>query len=58
MAGLHSTKEIGSMLESLHKTVYKFNINKFFKFNVDEDEYRESLEQLKQLKDCYEENFD
>ncbi|XP_067002875.2 protein misato homolog 1 isoform X2 [Anabrus simplex] len=61
IAGIHSSSSVGSMLESLLTEVDKLKIRKFPQYSaagLEEDEYRETIEQLLQLRECYHEEFD
>jgi hypothetical protein len=61
IAGLHSCRSAGEMLESLHSEVKKLGLKRFHNFRdsgLEEVEYRECLDRLAQLRECYNEEFD
>jgi hypothetical protein len=61
IAGLHSCRSAGEMLEALHLEVSKLQLKRFHHFcnsGLEEDEYQECLHHLALLRDCYHEEFD
>ncbi|XP_069672251.1 protein misato homolog 1 [Periplaneta americana] len=61
ISGLHSCRSAGTMLESLHSEVSKLQFKRFHHFRnsgLEEDEYRECLDHLALLRECYNEEFD
>ncbi|KAI4466905.1 mitochondrial distribution regulator misato [Holotrichia oblita] len=60
LAGLHSCNEISATIESLHTEAKKIKVERFPQFTstgLEKDEYKECLEKLLDLKECYEENY-
>ncbi|GJQ80833.1 hypothetical protein Trydic_g9419 [Trypoxylus dichotomus] len=60
LAGLHSCSEISGTIESLHKEAKKLNIERFPQFistGLEKDAYKECLDKLLDLKECYEDNY-
>lgn len=58
MGGLHTGSEIGTTLECLHREAAKIKYERLHQFNstgLELDDFRESLEKLLELKECYEE---
>ncbi|XP_071447231.1 protein misato homolog 1 [Hetaerina americana] len=61
IAGLHSCRSVGTMLESLHSEAARLRINKLHGFGeagLEEDEYKECIAQLADFRECYHEEFD
>ncbi|PSN51241.1 Protein misato [Blattella germanica] len=61
IAGIHSCRSTGDMLDSLHKEVSRLQLKRFHQFKnagLEEDEYRDCLHQLADLRECYSEEFD
>lgn len=61
IAGIHSCRSAGEMLEALHSDVRKLKLKRFHNFcnsGLEEDEYRECLDHLANLRECYHEEFD
>jgi hypothetical protein len=61
IAGLHSCRSAGEMLEALNLEVNKLQLKRFHHFcnsGLEEDEYRECLDHLALLRECYNEEFD
>ncbi|XP_047117531.1 protein misato [Schistocerca piceifrons] len=61
LAGLHSTKGVGTMLESLHTEASRLHMTRMHQFRssgLEDDEYNECLSALLELRDCYREEFD
>lgn len=60
MAGLHNGSEIASTLDSLHIEAVKIKYKRLHQFNntgMEFDDFKESLEKLLELKECYEEDL-
>ncbi|KAI4466956.1 mitochondrial distribution regulator misato [Holotrichia oblita] len=60
LAGLHSCNEISATIESLHTEAKKIKVERLPQFTstgLEKDEYKECLEKLLDLKECYEENY-
>ena len=61
IAGLHSCRSVGEMLEALHLEVKKLQLKRFHYFcnsGLEEDEYQTCLDGLALLRECYHEEFD
>lgn len=61
LSGLHSAKDIGSMLESLYKNVKNVNIKRFPHFQdsgMDYDEYKECLERIENMSYAYSDDME
>jgi hypothetical protein len=61
IAGLHSCRSVGDMLEALHLEVNNLQLKRFHYFynsGLEEDEYQECLDHLALLRECYHEEFD
>lgn len=60
IAGLHSSRSVGDMLESLHTQVTKLKLKSFHQFRssgLENDEFLASLESLLDFRECYHEEF-
>ncbi|XP_044744875.1 protein misato [Coccinella septempunctata] len=60
LTGLHSGSGIGKMLETLLKETKRINISKFPTFStlgIDKDAFSDSVNNLYELKECYEEDY-
>lgn len=60
LSGLHSGADIGKTINSLHKEASKIKWKRFQQFTtggLENDEVRDSLEKLLELKECYEDNY-
>lgn len=60
MAGLHTSSEIAPSLESLHTEAAKIKYQRLHQFKsagLEIDDFKESLEKLLQLKECYEDEY-
>ncbi|EFA05270.1 protein misato [Tribolium castaneum] len=60
LAGLHTGKFVGTMLETLSQELEKIKYKKYHQFvseGVENDQFRECFDRLLDLKDCYEDNY-
>lgn len=60
LAGLHSSKEVGSMIGNVHEAASKIkysNLHRFVAAGLEADEFRNSLDNLFDLRDCYFDNY-
>ncbi|XP_004519976.1 protein misato [Ceratitis capitata] len=61
LAAVQSSSELGDTLETLHREAKRVKIAKLHRFRaagLEEDDYRDALEQLLLFKDNYEDNFE
>lgn len=61
VAGLHSSRSVGAMLESLQGQAahcHWRNLPQLAEAGLERDDYSESLEQLLQFAECYNEEFE
>ncbi|XP_065366308.1 protein misato [Calliphora vicina] len=61
VAAIQSSSELGDTLEALHREAKRIKIAKLHRFKacgLDEDEYKEALENILLFKDNYEDNFE
>lgn len=58
MAGLHTGSEIAVTVESLHTEAAKIKYQRFHQFHgLETDDFKEALEKLLELKECYQDEY-